>query len=434
MIMKNLSLFKQLFITALLILFGTFAISGQNYETSKTVNKTTEVPGDITIKMSNHSCNLQFHTTEKNEVSIHTEININGKDEKSVKKIISAVEDFKFDLNGNDLVIDTRFYKNMNSNGLRKTITLNNGDKITIKELNISHELYIPKSAGLKLTNKYSDVNMESLDGEADFILYSSNLNGEDFSQDVSINAKYSKIDAQNFKQNLELELYDTNIAFETCGDAEINSKYSKIEADNTGILKADSYDDKFSVDKMSGLSLVAKYSDLKSEADLTDLHLELYDCNIEINSAKNGTFNGKYSDLVLGDVAKLKIDDSYDNNISLGTTQSIEMGKSKYSKLEIGRTSYLLVDDSYDDEIEIDELGSDFSGLTVNGKYTKLEADAGSVPFQIHFKLKYPNVDIPESVKIIKQIEKSSELELVGNETGGMISVDGYDMGIIIK
>ena len=35
---------------------------------------------------------------------------------------------------------------------------------------------------------------------------------------------------------------------------------------------------------------------------------------------------------------------------------------------------------------------------------------------------------------EIIKKIKDSSELELIGNKTGGKISVEGYDMQIVIK
>ncbi len=91
-------------------------------------------------------------------------------------------------------------------------------------------------------------------------------------------------------------------------------------------------------------------------------------------------------------------------------------------------------MDDIYDDNIKIEKLNTGFTGLAINGKYGKIEINAGQVPFKVQFKIKYPKVDIPESVKITKQIKDNSDLELVGGESGGTISVEGYDMKVLIK
>ncbi|MBK6285029.1 MAG: hypothetical protein IPF54_22445 [Draconibacterium sp.] len=132
--------------------------------------------------------------------------------------------------------------------------------------------------------------------------------------------------------------------------------------------------------------------------------------------------------------MGSLNIVDSYDNNIYLGNTQKFELGKSKYSLYEIKAITNLSMDDIYDDNIKIAMLNTNFGGLSMNGKYGKLEVNAGSVPFRVQFKIKYPKVDIPESVKITKQIKDNSDLEMVGGESGGTFKVEGYDMKVVIN
>lgn len=87
-----------------------------------------------------------------------------------------------------------------------------------------------------------------------------------------------------------------------------------------------------------------------------------------------------------------------------------------------------------YDCNIKIGKLNSDFNGLSINGKYEKMEVNAGSVPFRVDFNIKYPKIDIPESVKISKQIKDNSSLELVGGNSGGSFKIEGYDMKVTIE
>lgn len=431
--MKTKLQFKH-FAIAILVVFAVGTAAAQNLERTKTVNKTTKVPGDVTLQMNNYSGNLEIVTSAENTVSIKTTVEISGNSAADVDKVIAAVENFTFKLSGNILEIDTRFYKSMNTINNHSTMTLENGDKVKIKDLKISHEMHIPKSANIKLNNKYSDIEIGPVDGNAEFVLYNSKLNSADFSGKLSIDAKYSKIKLVNVLQDASLVFYDTDAEIESCKNLGINSKYSKFEINKTEGLEIESYDDNFNVGTVNSLKLNSKYSDFVSQANLKEIKLDLYDCNITVNSAERAFFNGKYCDLNLGNTGEFKTDDSYDNNIHLGNTKKIEVVKSKYCEFEFASVTSAKMSDMYDDNIKIGKLNSDFSGITVNGKYGKLAVEAGSVPFKVQFKIKYAKVDIPESVKISKQIKDNSDLELAGGESGGTISVEGYDMQVVIN
>jgi len=423
----------KFFIAALFFTVAHGLCTAQSFDGTKTVNKISKVPGDVTLQMNNQSGDIKIYTSGENSVTMKTTVEISGNSKEEVDKVIAAIEKLTFELNGNTLEIDTRFYKSMNTINNKSTMTLLNGDEIKIKDFKIRHELHIPKTAKINLNNKYSDIDLESLDGDAEFVLYSSNLNAENFAGKLNIEAKYSKIKLENIGQNAEIDFYDTNAAIVSCENMKINSKYSKYEIKKAGELVIESYDDKFNVENMSSLKFTSKYSDFVSQANANEISLQLYDCNVKLNSAKKAVFNGKYCELHLGDIENLRTDDSYDNNVYLGNSGKIEIAKSKYSLYEIESISNLKLDDVYDDNIKIEKLNTDFIGLSMNGKYGKLEVNAGSVPFKVQFKIKYPKVDIPESVKISKQIKDNSNLELVGGESGGIIEVEGYDMKVVI-
>ncbi|MCY1720253.1 hypothetical protein OU798_07855 [Prolixibacteraceae bacterium Z1-6] len=430
--MKKQLLFKTLLL-AIALLFANKAVLSQNYEAGKTLEKSAAVPENVDILISNHSGDIDFSTTNESSVKIHTDIKVTTKTKEEADKLMEAIENFKFNLNGNTLNIDTRFYKSMNTINGRSTITLLNGDKIKIKDFDISHKISIPKSASLNLKNKYSNVSMESLNGSVQLNLYSSKLTARNFASDVSIESKYSKLYVSDFNAITKLDLYDTDIVFKSANDLNIQSKYSKFEGNKAGSLTINSYDDDFKIDVFTDLKMEAKYSGLVSEAVLNMLDLDLYDSDIIIASAKQARFSGKYCELKLGNVKELNIPSSYDNDIYLGKTVRVQIDESKYSLYEMNATSNFSII-GYDDEVKIAKLNSDFESISVDGKYGKLSINPGSAPFKIDAQMKYGKVDFPESLKVSKRIEKNSELEIMAGENGGTVKIRGYDMKVTIK
>lgn len=430
--MKTTFQFKNL-LFVVLFAFVCTPLFSQNYETTKTVNKWENIDANGTIDITNRSGDFIITTSTSNKVILLTSIKVTGKSQEDVDKVVSAIENFDFKKTGNRLTINTRFYKSMNSINNRSTIVLLSGGKARVRDFKISHELQIPETCNLVINNKYSDIELQDTKGRAEFNLYSSKLHSQNILNNVVVEAKYSKLYMKEISGDIRLDIYDTDIEFISAQNLSVESKYSKIKAERVGELTVDSYDDKFTIDNIKSLKLDAKYSDLESRAELDELTLELYDCNIEIESAKSGSFSGKYSELKLGDVKQMNIGNSYDNDLYFNKTMDISVEESKYSKYEFGEIAKFTLA-GYDDNIEIDKLNSEFSGISVSGKYGKIDIYAGSVPYQLYFKLKYPKIDIPESVELVKHIEKSNELELVGNKTGGKISVEGYDMKVVVK
>uniref|UniRef100_UPI003217FD59 hypothetical protein n=1 Tax=uncultured Draconibacterium sp. TaxID=1573823 RepID=UPI003217FD59 len=430
--MKKHLHFKLILLAALLV-FTSQTVLSQNYEAVKKLAKSAAVPDNLILNISNHSGDIDFTTTNENTVSIRTDIKVTTKTKEEANKLIRAIEDFEFELRGNTLNIDTRFYKNMNTINGKSTITLLNGDKLKIKDFEISHQITLPESTSLNLENKYSTITMGSLDGPAELNLYSSKLTAGSFASTVQIQSKYSKLYIENLNDKTKLNLYDSDIVFKAATNLEIQSKYSKFEGNTAGSLFINSYDDDFQIDEFSDLKMEAKYSDLVSVAVLNKLDLKLYDSDLKIESAKQGRFSGKYCELKLGNVKELEIPSSYDNDLYLGKTNSVTIDESKYSLYEIKSTSKLNLT-GYDDDVQIDRLNSDFQGISMNSKYGTLIVDTESVPVKIDAQMKYGKVDLPESIQVTKHIEKSGELEILAGERGETVLIRGYDNKVVIR
>lgn len=431
--MKTMLYFKSGLMSTILILTTTFVFA-QNYETSKTVNKVKAVQAGITLDVSNHSGDIKFTLSDNDMVSIKTEVHVSAKTEDDAAKLLKAVENFEFELQGNSLVIDTRFYTNMNSiNNKVKNLTLLNGDKISLKDFTINHEISMPASANLRLENKYSNVSLPSLRSETKLNLYSCKLDADDFNSDLEVEAKYSKIYASHLNGAVNLDLYDTDLEFKKAGNMSINSKYSSVEGEKAETLELVSYDDKFHITEFANLKLEAKYSDLVSDAVNDQVKLDLYDCNVSISSAKFLSFSGKYSELKLGDVKTLEIGESYDNDLYLKKTQTTTIGESKYSSYQLSSASKFEIA-GYDDDVIIDRLNEDFAGIAFDCKYGKLKISSGSVPYKVDLIMKYGKTNFPDTFKPTTYIDKNSELEIKGGATGETIYIRGYDNQIEIR
>ncbi len=431
--MKTQLHFKPSIIFLALVFWASVSFA-QDFEISKTLNKSETVAEGVVVDVSNHSGDIKFTISNNNTITIKTEINIDAKNEEDAKKLMKAINDFKFELQGNRLTIDTRFYKNMNSiNGQVINLTLINGDKLKLKDFTISHEISMPASAKLRLENKYSNVSFPNLQGETQLNLYSSKLNAADFNSDLEIEAKYSKIYVGNIKGETSLELYDTNMEFENAASFDADCKYSSIEGNKTGNLNLVSYDDKFLINEFSNLKMEAKYSDFNSKSEAGEVVLDLYDCNLSISAAKRLKFSGKYSELKLGNVKTLEIGESHDNDIYLKHTQLITINESKYSSYSLSSASKFDIS-GYDDEVVIDRLNDNFEGISFDCKYGKLRLNSSSKPFQMDLAMKYGKVNLPDSFAPTTHIEKDSELEIKGGINGGTIYIRGYDNQIDIR
>ncbi|WP_167615946.1 hypothetical protein [Maribellus sediminis] len=429
--MKKLLLFKFSMFTALIL--SSALVLAQDYETSKTVSKSLAVPNDVKIEMTNHSGDVKFVLSNSNEVSIKTSVNLHVRDESDAKRILEAIDEFEFDLQGSRLEIDTRFYRNMNTINNRSTLTLLNGDKVKLKDFTISHEISIPVNAQIDLENKYSNVSLPDLKGPAKLNLYNSKLNAEDFESSLELEAKYSKLYVSDLKAETQLTLYDTDVEFASAGAMKVESKYSRLEGDKAQSLNINSYDDKILVDELNSLEMEAKYSDLESEAELENIKLNLYDCNLKIASAKDLKFDGKYCELKLGNVKNMVIGQSYDNDLYLKKTHNIRINESKYSSYSMStNTQFEIL--GYDDDISIEKLNDDFEGISFDCKYGKLNVISGSASFRVDLMMKYGKVNLPDSLEPSKHIEKNSELEITAGKEGGIILIRGYDNTIQIR
>lgn len=407
--------------------------SAQDYETSKIIEKSGQIDQDASIELSNYSADLEIITTNNSEIKIRTEVIVSAKDKEDADKLIQAVENFDFKASGHLARINTHFYQNMKSVNGRTTMTLKNGEKIKLKNYKISHKVEIPATVNLDLRNRYSEMQLGTLKGKAQFGLYNCDVTAESFSESVKINAKYSKIRANDFGAGLNLDFYNSTLNFKTAQNIEGVFKYSKLQGESAGKLTLNSYNDKFHVETMTDLKFTAKYSEVVSSAKVNNCSLNLYDSNITIGGADEVDFSGKYCTLKLGEVGNCNISSSYDNSISTTKVNNLSIPTSKYSKYTMEEIGELRLT-GYNDKVQIKNITSEFQKISVDGKYVRLDVSAKSEPVRLECRMRYGKVSYPDNFEIKKHIDKDNMLEVIGGTGEGLIKVTGYDNLVVLQ
>ncbi len=428
----NLPTFKSL---ALLFIFAFsgIVVTASN-EFSKSLQKSAGVPDGTKIIVTNKSGDMDISITKNNKVTIHTQIRVEGNHNEDIKKLVKAIEGFTFEQQGSNFIIDTRFWKKMHTINGKTTIELQNGDKVKIKDFEISHTLEIPASSEFQLKNKYSDVNLESLTEQAYLEMYDGDLVAGNFEASLELNMKYADASLGTCK-NITFKLYDSDVKVSSANDIKIESKYSSIQAGIANNIIANSYDDKFKFQKINNAEIVSKYTHMKLGEGLKSLKLDIYDCTLEAADVGKVVFNSKYSELGFSEVGMINSDSSYDDNLVIAELGKMNIGQSKYSTYKIGTLMSSLGATGYDDIFKIEKLKTGFEEVNLKGKYVKLHMNVeSSANYSLLVNAKYPKLDLPPGLTISEKVKQKEHLKLKatsGNGDGGKIVIEGYDMVI---
>ena len=425
--------FKR-FAIALVLVVGT-VWQASSIEVSKTLSKSAAVPEGTSIRIQNKSGDLDIQVSDENTIQITTIIHLLGKSQEDLDIVMEAINKFKFEHDGNAFEIDTRFWESMNSINGRTTMTLLNGEKVKISKYEVSHTLIIPKKSELNLSNKYSDLKLSDINSKVYLSQYDGKIVAGNFLVPSEIKMKYAKGTIGKCN-DLELDLYDSDLIANEAGNVHLKSKYSSLEVEKIKNLNAQMYDDRLQINDMSNGEITSKYSDFDFGGTIGKLELSIYDDNFKGNNVKELSFTSKYSELVFEKVGSVFSAKSYDDILKVSKLNTLNVEESKYSDYKIGTLSKALFVSGYDDNISIENVQSGFDKIFAKGKYTSvgmnIEPKTG---YGLLLDIKYPKVSLPDNLTYIEKIKEDDEMHVKARVGDGVsnITIQGYDMAVKI-
>jgi hypothetical protein len=332
------------------IVISSNAVFAKDY--TKEIIRNFTVNSDAKFVVDNSRGNINITTWDKNTVKIEVEIIVKAKD-------AAQAEDFF-----KQIKID--FEKNA---GYVKAMTTKEKEEESWKDWiwgstknlnwNVHYKITIPKTNTLSASNKFGD-------------LYVANVKG-----DASVNVKYGNYKLSNFNnlrcdlaygegsisevENLTIDIKYGDIKLRNAKNIDITSKYSEINIDEASEIRSNSKYDDFQIGKVTDFNSTGRYDDFEI--------------------GKVGTINavGKNSDFKIESILK-----SGDFNVEYG-------------------------------EVIIDNLSESVEKLKLIGQYTEFVIDTEGGTFNLVVDGNLTEVETPENMNTTSKEKNNNVLKLKG-------------------
>lgn len=419
---------------------GLTVSMGQGKKIDRTFNWSYNTGKEAVVEVDNYDCDIVIHTWNKAEVKYEMSIDASMKSDEDARVLEKYIESLRFSNSASHVSISNRFWNSRNNIVGIKTMKLEGGKTVRYNELEIEGELWIPETARLEISSKYSGIEIEKTMADIELDLYNDKLSVAGCNE-VEIIAKYSTIELKD-NTGINADLYNCELYTGATKNVTIESKYSKVYGSTAEILDLESYNDKFTFETTGNIRFVSKYSDLKARRS-GKLVADNYEGTITIDEPTDVDIISKYSKYEFVSVSNCNIESIYNSRITASGMRSLNVTDSKYCTYEIRNLGEsAIIRSGYEDKVYIIKAGNDFKGLALNGKYIKSEIGlAAGTDYRFRADIKYPHLEMDEeslSVKI--KIVESSQLKydaVMGTERDDMpvIEITGYDMYLkIIK
>ena len=131
----------------------------------------------------------------------------------------------------------------------------------------INYKVYLPGTASVDIDNKYGDVLLASVEGDAEVVLKYGNLRIDEIGGNLRVDLGYGK-GTVNGCAAMDLDMKYSTLKCGDIGDLDAVTKYSSLEAESAGVIQSTSSYDGYKFGSATSLSNVGKYDDF----DLGDI------------------------------------------------------------------------------------------------------------------------------------------------------------------
>ena len=289
----------------LAIVMSASTLSARDY--TKEIIRNFKVNADAKFVVDNSRGDVNITTWDKNTIKIEAEIIVSAKDAAQAEEFFKQI---KIDFEKNSGYVKAMTMKEKESESWKDWIW---GSTKNLN-WNVHYKITIPKTNTLSATNKFGDI-------------YVSNLKG-----DASVNVKYGNFKLTNFNNlkcelsygegtisevnNLNLDLKYCDIKLRKAKNIDIVSKHSEIDIDEASEIRSNSKYDDFEIGTVMDLNSTGRYDDFVI-GKVGTINAAGKHSDFEIESIlKSGDFNVEYGEVIIGNlsnsVEKLKLIGEY--------------------------------------------------------------------------------------------------------------------------
>lgn len=350
-------------------------------------------------------CDIEVKIWDKDYVDVQSDISFEAKNEKS-KKLANEHLKVNIEKKGNELKISnskcTRYTTNPFSKYQKWTFA--NGDKAYIRKVEVSHTIYVPANAPLKMDLAYGNLTLPDLTTDLDVHVFEGKLFAGNVSGKLDLNLRYTDATMKTLA-NAKLTLFESDYSFTSADDVTMNARYSDVTASSIKSLDGEVFESKLNIetlDKFKGNLRYAKcYSKTIGEADFV-----IFESKIEAESVRQLKANSRYTDYSINSIGSLDLPQSFEDNFKIQKLKQVK-ADSKYSIFSIEHLESLAEMTNFEGKVIINDVAQKFTSLTFDGRYTNYDLDFESQSsYELIVDSKFTGIRYPE--------EKSSMSKLV--------------------
>lgn len=310
---------------AVLIFMGQ-SVSAKEFERS--IKKSSPIPMNGQVELSNTRGTIDVRTWNKNEVSINVLITVNARNIADANEVFDRIQ-IKFDS-----------YKNtVNSRTIIRDVPKWNWNYVR-SEYTVDYIVYMPKKCNLSLFNKYGDALIAELEGKASLSVQHGNIRLKTIERLLTLDLKYGNCTVVQ-AANSEIKMVHGNIRLKKADNINFATSYSKINVDQAVDIKSTSVNDTYKLGMIQEFRNVGKYD------------------KIEIKQVDNIIVFSKFTDFKIDEVKK-----HADFDMVYG---SVEI-----AKVTEGFSDILMVGENTDFKLHVEE-GSDYK-MDATARYANLK------------------------------------------------------------
>ncbi len=288
--------FRHYALIIVLALFTGFTTRAAEDEYSKKIHKEYDTNEQTHLDLTNKYGDVEITNWSKNTLVIDVKITVDHRSEEKAKELLDHIT-VNFNQNDNTIEVETEIEENFNKSSWFFDFDSNN------KKFSIDYEIKMPKSLQLTLENKYGDVFLDEVTGQADLTVKYGNL-------------KANKILRNNTKPLSKIYLAYSDGTIEEANWLKMTLKYSKMEVNKSTALIAVTKYSKLYTNETSSIVAESKYDhyylgdveNLVSESKYTDYKLDQLNKKLDVNT--------KYGDIDISYIPKtfeeITIDNKY--------------------------------------------------------------------------------------------------------------------------
>lgn len=230
-------------------------------EKTKEFHETWSASSVKTLEIVNKFGEVKIENNGGNEITIDVVVTVEARDEGRANDLLEQIE-VEFKKSGNTIKAETLIENNFKSQ----------------RKFSIDYVVNIPSDKNLKISNKYGNTLVNSLNANGDFNIQYGNLNANKLMApsggSMKIALAYGNADVGS-AADLDVIIKYSNMTLGEIQDLKVDSKYSVLDIEEGSSIQIISKYDKFNFEKVKSVNATTKYSHIKIDELSKSLKIE---------------------------------------------------------------------------------------------------------------------------------------------------------------